>query len=81
MLAKYRETIDILTNPGEIKSNCNSLTIINEGTATAFINGVTLIPNAQYIVNGNEQEENITQYIASFGTGTTILRIIRKQYV
>jgi hypothetical protein len=81
MLAKYRETIDILTNPGEIKSNCNSLTIINEGTATAFINGVTLISNAQYIVNGNEQEENITQYIVSFGAGTTILRIIRKQYV
>ena len=81
MLVSYRETIDILTNPGEIKSNCNSLTIINEGSATAFINGVTLIPGAQYIVNGNEQEQNITQYVASFGAGTTILRIIRKQYV
>ena len=80
-MVRYRETIDILTNPGEIKSNCNSLTIINQGTATAFINGVELIPGAQYIVNGNEGEENITQYIASFGAGTTILRIIRKQFV
>jgi hypothetical protein len=81
MAVKYRETIDLLTNPGEIKSNCNSITIINEGTATAFVNGVTLITGAQYIVNGNEGEENITQYVVSFGAGTTLLRIIRKQFV
>lgn len=80
-MVNFRETIDILTNPGEIKSNCNALTIINEGTATAFINGVTIIPGAQYIINGNEGEHNITQYVASFGAGTTILRIIRKQFI
>ena len=77
----YYEDFQIYNTPFEVKSNCNSLTIVNVGTATAIINGLELAPTEQYFVPGNEDEENITSYRISFtGAGTNILQVIRKIY-
>ena len=77
----YYEDFQIYNTPFEVKSNCNTLVIVNVGTATAIINGLELAPTEQYVVLGNEDEENITSYRISFtGAGTNILQVIRKIY-
>jgi hypothetical protein len=81
MLQKFREEFTLINRTQEIKSDCNSLNIINIGTATAIINGVSLLPGEQYYVQGNENEFNETRYIISFtGAGTEEVKLIRKIY-
>lgn len=80
-LIKFREEFTLINRTQEIKSDCNTLNIINTGTATAIINGVTLLPGSQYYVQGNENELNETRYIISFtGAGTEEVQLIRKIY-
>ena len=77
----YYEDFQIYNAPFEVKSNCNTIVIVNVGTATAIINGLELAPTEQYVVLGNEDEENITSYRISFtGAGTNVLQVIRKIY-
>ncbi len=49
-MAKYYEDFKLLNTPQEVISNCNSLTVLNTGTATAVLNGVEIIPGAQYVI-------------------------------
>jgi hypothetical protein len=78
-MAKYYEDFKLLNTPQEVISNCNSLTVLNTGTATAVLNGVDIIPGAQYIILGNENEYNETRYRLSFtGGGTEQVLVIRK---
>ena len=81
MLHKFREEFTLINRTQEIKSDCNTLNIINTGTATAIINGVSLLPGEQYYVQGNENEYNETRYMISFsGGGTETVQVIRKIY-
>jgi len=80
-MIKFREEFELVNQTKEIKSNCNSLTIINIGTATAIVNGVSILPSEQYYVQGNENEFNETRYAISFsGAGTEQVMLIRKIY-
>lgn len=79
---KYYEKFEIVNQTQEIQSDCNSLTIVNTGTATAVLNGLDIIPGAQYIILGNEAETNVTKYRLSFtGGGTEQVILIRKIFV
>jgi hypothetical protein len=80
-MPKYTEDFQLINSPQEVRSNCNALTVINTGTATAILNGVQIIPGAQYINLGNENEYNETRYRLSFtGVGTEEVLVIRKIY-
>lgn len=80
-MPKYYEDFKLLNTPQEVISNCNSLTVLNTGTATAVLNGVDIIPGAQYVILGNENELNETRYRLSFtGVGTEQVLVIRKIY-
>jgi hypothetical protein len=64
-----------------LRSECNSITVINTGTATAIIDGLEVLPGAQYYSPGNESEINMTRYRLSFsGVGTQVVLVIRKIY-
>jgi len=80
-LIKFREEFTLINQTQEIKSDCNTLTVINIGTATAVINGIDILPGEQYYVQGNENELNETRYRISFsGAGTEQVQLIRKIY-
>jgi hypothetical protein len=80
-MPKFTEDFKLINQPQEVRSECNQLTVINTGTATAVLNGVDLIPGAQYISPGNENELNLTRYRLAFtGGGTNQVIVIRKIY-
>jgi len=80
-MPKFTEDFKLVNTPQEVRSECNSLTVINTGTATAVLNGVEIAPGDQYISLGNENEYNLTRYRLSFtGVGTNEVVVIRKIY-
>lgn len=80
-MINYYEKFELINTPSEIISDCNSLTVINTGTATAIVNGLEIAPAAQYYAPGNESEFNTTRYRLSFtGLGTEQVLVIRKIY-
>ena len=80
-MRKYYEDFQLYNTPQEVRSDCNSLTVINTGTATAIINGVQILPTQQYIILGNEGEINVSRYRLAFaGAGTEQVIVIRKIY-
>jgi hypothetical protein len=80
-MINYFEKFEIVNTPQEIISDCNSLTVVNIGTATAILNGLEIAPAAQYYAPGNETEFNTTRYRLSFsGVGTEQVMVIRKIY-
>jgi hypothetical protein len=80
-MINYYEKFEIVNTPQEIISDCNSLTVVNIGTATAILNGLEVAPAAQYYSPGNETEFNTTRYRLSFtGVGTQEVILIRKIY-
>ena len=81
-MPKFYEDFILYNQPSEIKSDCNSLTVVNTGTTTAILNGLEILPGGQYISQGNESELNTTRYRVSFsGVGTEQVYVIRKIYI
>jgi hypothetical protein len=80
-MINFYEKFELVNTPQEIISDCNSLTIVNTGGATAVVNGLEIAPAAQYYAPGNETEFNSTRYRLSFtGLGTEEVLVIRKIY-
>ncbi len=80
-MQKFREEFELVNQTKEIRANCNTLNVLNIGTATAIINGINILPGEQYFVQGNEGEFNETRYRISFsGVGTEEVQVIRKIY-
>jgi hypothetical protein len=80
-MQKFREEFELVNQTKEIRANCNTLNVLNIGTATAIINGINILPGQQYYVQGNEGEFNETRYRISFsGAGTEEVQVIRKIY-
>jgi hypothetical protein len=80
-MPKFTEDFKLINSQQEVRSECNQLTVLNTGTATAVLNGVELLPGDQYISPGNENELNLTRYRLSFaGVGTNQVVVIRKIY-
>ena len=61
----------------------NSLTFINYGTSVAKIENVTLQPNQQFEVSGNQGEYTKQRFFVNFGSSTSgnNVVIIRKRYL
>ena len=80
-MIQFYEYFQLYNSPSELRSECNSITVINTGTATAIIDGLEVVPGAQYYSPGNESEINMTRYRLSFsGVGTEQVLVIRKIY-
>jgi hypothetical protein len=80
-MIQFYEYFQLYNSPQELRSECNSLTVVNTGTATALIDGLEVLPGAQYYAPGNENEVNMTRYRLSFtGAGTEQVLVIRKIY-
>lgn len=81
-MRNFKEDFQLYNIPSEVRSECNSITILNIGTATAIINGIQILPGDQYVSLGNEDEVNMTRYRLSFtGAGTEEVLVIRKMYM
>jgi hypothetical protein len=81
MKRRFYEYFQLYNIPSELRADCNSLTVINTGQATAVIDGLEILPGQQYYSPGNEDEFNETRYRLSFtGVGTNIVVVIRKLY-
>jgi len=80
-MIEFYEKFEIVNTTQEIASDCNSITIINLGAATAVLNGLEIFSGDQYFAPGNISEFNNTRYRLSFtGVGTNLVLIIRKIY-
>lgn len=80
-MRKFYEYFQLYNIPQELRSDCNSLTVINTGTSIAIIEGLEIQPGEQYYAPGNEDEINETRYRLSFdNTGTNVVLVIRKIY-
>jgi len=80
-IRKFYEYFQLYNIPQELRSDCNSLTVINTGTSTAIIEGLEVLPGQQYYAPGNEDELNETRYRLSFDNlGTNVVLVIRKIY-
>ena len=80
-MVKFYENISLINEQQQIKSDCGDFTIINTGTSNAILNGVTIVPGAQYVSKANEGELNVTIYSLGFdNTGTNQVTLIRKIY-
>ena len=80
-MIQFYEYFQLYNQPSEVRSECNSITVVNTGTATAIIDGLVILPGAQYYSPGNENEINMTRYRISFtGIGTEQVLVIRKLY-
>jgi hypothetical protein len=80
-MIKFYEYFQLYNQPSELRSESNSITVVNTGTATAIIDGLEVLPGAQYYSPGNESEINMTRYRLSFvGGGTEQVLVIRKIY-
>jgi hypothetical protein len=80
-MQNFIEEFQTYTAVSEVRTNCNSITVVNTGTAIAVLEGLEIGPGDQYISLGNEQEFNSTRYRLSFtGGGTEQVVVIRKIY-
>lgn len=66
-----------------IYSDCNTITFINLGINTVFINGLPITQGQQLEIGGNYMEIDATQYQIEFSTSISIdnnLAVLRKLY-
>ena len=82
---KYDISFVSYNAPFIISSFCNSITFLNIGTATAYIEGVPIISGTSITIDGNECEYSETYYSLTFDTtiaGTTQNFVaIKKTYI
>jgi hypothetical protein len=81
-MKKYRTEFLQYTADDNIQSNCNSIAFINSGTVPVTIDKFVLAAGAALAIDGNENEQNVTTYRATFGGATNgVLTVIRKYFV
>lgn len=81
-MLKYSVNFIGYNSAAQIASNCNSITFLNLGTATAYVEGVPIISNNSIAIDGNECEYTNDIFNLTFdSTGTQNLVVIKKSYV
>lgn len=61
----------------------NSLVFINKGTSNVSIESITLAPNQQFEISGNQGEYTMQRFFVNFGSSTTgnNVVVVRKRYL
>lgn len=80
---QVKSTPEIINRPGPVRTVCNSITFINQGTSTIALDGcITILPGQQYYEPGNEGEiYNESIMLSQVTAGTMVVLVIRKNYV
>ena len=82
---KYDISFITYNTPSIIPSNCNSITFLNIGTATAFIEGTPIISGSSIAIQGNACEYTDTYFSLTFDTTVAGLTqnfvVIKKSFV
>lgn len=80
----YYNSISIYQTPQPITANCNAIFFYNiaplVGGAPMIINGVSFAPLTGLAINGNLNELDVTNYTLSFGSGTPLAAVFKKNY-
>ena len=80
-MQKYKTEFLQYTSDFTIQSNCNSIAFINLGSIPVTIDKLILAPGASLSIDGNENEQNTTDYRITFGgLSNGVLTVIRKYY-
>lgn len=76
-------TPEIISKPGPVRTQCNSITFLNQGTATIALNSsIPVLPGAQYVEQGNEHDLYTEPFMLSAITaGTLQVLVIRKNFL
>lgn len=76
-------TPENITTPGPVRTECNSITFINTGTAAITVNsGIPVLPGQQYYEPGNQNEIFTEMFmLAAAGPGTFQVLVIRKFFI
>jgi hypothetical protein len=79
---KYITETKIVTQNGQVDSNCNTITFLNTGTNNVFVDGIRITPGTSFTILGQFDEMNIKTYSLTFAApGSGSLTIIYKRYV
>lgn len=74
----FKEDFSVLDTDQTITVDCNSITVINIGSTNVKLNGLNLIPGAQFVSEGNVGEINQSRYQIILNSGSVL--VIRKNY-
>lgn len=80
-MRKYRLIFENYNDNYRLISNCNAMTFINNGTATLYVNNFPIAAGASLATEGNENEEDVTEYNINFGGTLGDLWVIKKIYL
>jgi len=81
-MKKYKIEVMQYNTTRKIASNCNAITFINSGAVTCLVQTIPVVAGASLVIEGNENEMDVTEYNLDFGTSTAgILTVIRKYYI
>lgn len=79
-MKKYIIEITVLNQNNSVSSNCNAITFLNTGVGTVKINDFVLAANVSLVIEGNENEMDITSYQVMFPNNAGNLTIFKKIY-
>jgi len=81
-LIQYVTESKIFFQTGSSPSNCNSILFVNTGTVNVTVDGLQLVPNQSFQVDGNQNEINVKTYYFTFAASSgAALTIIYKKYI
>jgi len=79
---QYITETKIFFQTGSTPSNCNSILFVNTGIINVTIDGLQLVPNQSWTVDGNQGEINLKTYYFTFASGSGAgLTVIYKRYL
>lgn len=81
-MPQYKIEIQQYFQSTRISSNCNAISILNTSTTVPFwVNNVRIIPGNQFVIEGNENELDATEYFIDMKGLNGECTIIKKMYV
>lgn len=81
-MRKYSNEFQSYVTAGVVEANANEMIFINNGSTTATINGLAILPGGTLSISGNGGEIDVSTYNLSFSATTgNKVDVIRKRYV
>lgn len=81
-MANFKLDVQQFFQSKRIGSNCNAITIINNSTTVPFwVNNIQILPQYQFVVEGNENEIDQTEYFVDMKGLQGECTVIKKMFV
>jgi len=80
-LIKYVMKFETVAEAGDVSSDCNAISFINQGATALLINGLEVAAGDSFTLSGEGLEYDTTVYRIQFtGSGANKCVIVRKFY-